>query len=135
MITTRKVRLVCQKCAPLKKSGKYSCCAPGGAWFNKCGNAGNKDVRHSWLEGIRACDGFGVSSSGNEQSQLMLNHDAMRDVSHTTHERNDTQKIVVSLDGGGGGRSMTGSKNCEYLHDPTQTIPWLSFSFIMLKIY
>ena len=46
----------CSKCGTVKKSGRRSCCGRGGAWFQKCGNAGDKTVNHTWAEGIRACE-------------------------------------------------------------------------------
>ena len=45
----------CPKCGTVKKSGKRSCCAPGGAWVNKCGNDGDSKFDHTWIEGIVAC--------------------------------------------------------------------------------
>ena len=48
---------VCSQCSTLKKSGKLSCCASGGAWFNKCGDAGDKNFNHTWVDGIQACNG------------------------------------------------------------------------------
>merc|ERR1712032_670066 len=32
----------CPKCGKFGKSGRVSCCAPGGAWFKKCGSSKNK---------------------------------------------------------------------------------------------
>jgi surface protein len=45
----------CQKCGTFEKSGRASCCAPGGAWYKKCGGAGNKKVAYQWSEGVQAC--------------------------------------------------------------------------------
>ena len=45
----------CPKCGLSKKSGKRSCCSRGGAWFNKCGDAGDSRFEHTWVEGIQAC--------------------------------------------------------------------------------
>ena len=45
----------CPKCGKLKKSGKPNCCAPGGAWFNKCGSSGDSKFDHTWAEGNDAC--------------------------------------------------------------------------------
>ena len=47
----------CAKCGTFLKSGRVSCCAPDGAWNNNCGRAGNKNVGHSWFEGVEACKG------------------------------------------------------------------------------
>jgi len=46
---------ICSECAILKKSGKSSCCAPGGSWYNNCGNVGDRSFDHTWVEGIQAC--------------------------------------------------------------------------------
>merc|ERR1711927_134877 len=45
----------CPKCSKFKKSGRVSCCAPGGAWYDNCGVAGNANVRHSWFDGVDSC--------------------------------------------------------------------------------
>merc|ERR1719331_2156355 len=45
----------CPKCATFGKSGRVSCCAPGGAWYQNCGGAANKNVDHRWFEGTEAC--------------------------------------------------------------------------------
>ena len=45
----------CPKCGSTNKSGKLSCCARGGAWFKKCGDAGDTQFDHTWSEGIHAC--------------------------------------------------------------------------------
>ena len=47
--------LACPKCGTFEKSGRASCCAPGGAWFKKCGGAGNRNADHKWFEGVEAC--------------------------------------------------------------------------------
>ena len=47
----------CPKCGKLKKSGKRSCCAPGGAWFKNCGGSGDSKFDHTWAEGAHACAG------------------------------------------------------------------------------
>ena len=48
--------LTCLKCGTFKKSGRVSCCAPGGAWYKNCGGAGNKNLEHRWYEGLKACE-------------------------------------------------------------------------------
>ena len=49
-------KMACPKCGVFKKSGRVSCCAPGGAWFDRCGGAGNSNVDHKWSEGVEACE-------------------------------------------------------------------------------
>ena len=60
--TTKSTDTTCPKCGTLKKSGKVSCCAPGGAWFNKCGNDGDPKFDHTWSEGAKACESTYSSS-------------------------------------------------------------------------
>ena len=45
----------CTNCGTFEKSGRASCCAPGGAWYKNCGGAGNNNADHRWFEGIDAC--------------------------------------------------------------------------------
>jgi len=45
----------CPKCGTFQKSGRVSCCAPGGAWFKNCGRPRNRNVDHMWFEGVAAC--------------------------------------------------------------------------------
>ena len=58
----------CPKCSEMKKSGKLSCCARGGAWFNKCGDADDTKFDHTWAQGIQACKGFASSISASSIS-------------------------------------------------------------------
>merc|ERR1712032_200909 len=53
--TTSSNEMACPKCGTFKKSGRASCCAPGGAWFQQCGGAGKKNVGHTWFEGAKLC--------------------------------------------------------------------------------
>ena len=47
--------ITCPKCGSFAKSGRVSCCAPGGAWYTNCGGAANKHADHRWFEGVEAC--------------------------------------------------------------------------------
>merc|ERR1712032_1708494 len=47
--------MACPKCGRFEKSGRNSCCAPGGAWFKNCGGSRNRNVDHKWFEGVAAC--------------------------------------------------------------------------------
>ena len=55
IISTITKTLACPKCGTFQKSGRNSCCAPGGAWFKNCGGALNKNVNHKWFDGVAAC--------------------------------------------------------------------------------
>ena len=48
-------KMACPKCGTFAKSGRVSCCAPGGAWYKNCGGAANKNLDHRWSEGVEAC--------------------------------------------------------------------------------
>jgi len=69
---TTAIGRVCPKCGTNTKSGKLSCCAPGGSWFKKCGNSENSE--HTWLEGIQACSDFDSKSSSGAHRQVVLPH-------------------------------------------------------------
>ena len=58
-VTAVRMTPVCSKCAVTKKSGRLSCCAPGGAWFNNCGTSDNSNTDHTWFEGLQACKDVG----------------------------------------------------------------------------
>jgi hypothetical protein len=48
-------KIQCPKCGKFKKSGRVSCCAPGGAWYKNCGGSGGRYVGYRWFEGTDAC--------------------------------------------------------------------------------
>ena len=56
------INKMCPKCGNTKKSGKLSCCARDGAWFKNCGDAGDSNFDHTWIEGIQACKSMSVSA-------------------------------------------------------------------------
>merc|ERR1712187_14779 len=45
----------CSKCGTFPKSGRVSCCAPGGSWYKNCGAANNDNFDHKWSEGTEVC--------------------------------------------------------------------------------
>merc|ERR1719174_1329937 len=47
--------IACLKCGMFKKSGRVSCCAPGGTWYKDCGGADNRNADPKWFEGVEAC--------------------------------------------------------------------------------
>ena len=59
----------CPKCGT-KKSGKLSCCARGGAWFQKCGDVGDTNFDNTWVEGVHACNAFASSLSAKAPAQV-----------------------------------------------------------------
>ena len=56
--TTVEPRPACPKCSIIKRTGTLSCCPQGGAWFKKCGDFGDSNFDHTWVEGIEACKGL-----------------------------------------------------------------------------
>ena len=55
VITSTIMVVTCPKCGKFQKSGRVSCCAPGGAWYKNCGGVGNRNVDHRWFAGVEAC--------------------------------------------------------------------------------
>ena len=47
--------MACERCGTFKKSGKASCCAPGGSWYDKCGVVGDPSAQYTWFDGIKTC--------------------------------------------------------------------------------
>ena len=47
--------MACPNCGTFRKSGRVSCCAPGGAWFKHCGGLGTSNVDYSWDDGVATC--------------------------------------------------------------------------------
>ena len=83
----------CPTCAKMKKSGKLSCCARGGAWFNNCGDTDDKNFDYTWGEGIQSCNGFAGSISVKLALQLKLhNMGVMAYPVSSAQSRNATQK-------------------------------------------
>ena len=81
----------CPACAAIKKSGKLSCCARGGAWFKKCGNDGDAHFDHTWVDGIEACKD--ATSSLNSPMQVELhNEGVIDDQMNSTEARNTVQQ-------------------------------------------
>merc|ERR1711937_749078 len=54
-VSTPAIASTCPKCGTFRKSGRASCCAPGGTWYKNCGGVGDRNVDHSWLEGVEIC--------------------------------------------------------------------------------
>ena len=54
---TTKPLATCDKCGVNAKSGKLTCCARKGAWFEKCGDDDDPNFDHTWTEGFDACMG------------------------------------------------------------------------------
>ena len=70
--------LGCPKCGSFT-SGKRSCCAPGGAWFEQCGGPGDSKFEHTWFEGIQACGSPIPSTPGPAVATMPLPCDQASD--------------------------------------------------------
>ena len=62
----------CPQCGGGGKSGKISCCARGGSWFQKCGDPGNSKFEHTWSEGSEACKGAPITQTTHAHNHKML---------------------------------------------------------------
>ena len=88
-VTATKIPAVCPKCAANKKSGKHSCCASGGAWFNNCGANGNSNSGHTWLEGLQACKDVTSLFSVKAEAKFVMKQ------TNTTQLSNDVEQQIV----------------------------------------
>ena len=89
-VMATRITPVCPQCAAIKKSGKLSCCAPGGAWFENCGTSGNSNTDHTWLEGVQACkDVVGLFSVKAEAQFILINQTT------TTQQLSDIEKQAI----------------------------------------
>ena len=89
-VTVTRTAPVCPKCVAIKKSGKLSCCAPGGAWFKKCVTSGNSNTEHTWVEGVQACKNVVSLFSGKEESRFILVNQTT-----TTQHINDADRQTI----------------------------------------
>ena len=81
-------------CGVTKKSGKHSCCAPGGSWFQNCGDFGDSKFDHTWFEGIQACKGS-VKVSVKSAFQVVLRQaGAIAHPQNTVQPSNATQHRI-----------------------------------------
>ena len=103
----------CPKCG-YQKSGKRSCCARGGDWFQNCGDVGDTKFDHTWAEGIKACEGLAGATSVKTPQQRMphrvgmdaypLNNNQTRNINH--------QHPNIARDDGIVNAGVTNSEDC-----------------------
>ena len=106
----------CFKCGTSKKSGKRSCCSPGGDWFKNCGDEGDTNVDHMWTEGVQTCK----------------RHEVTQTRSNDAREGNGPQQNII--DSTSGIMSATGSANCEELCLLSKIIIFITFLCIILNM-
>ena len=75
----------CSKCGRFAKSGRVSCCAPGGEWYKNCGGASNTNVHHKWHEGIEACKRKTVIQHRSANDILLLFFLCVNQCPHQKH--------------------------------------------------
>ena len=88
-VTTTDISHACHKCGTMAKSGKRSCCGPGGSWHKNCGSAGNANSEHTWHEGIRAC-------KARLQSKTVIGHLLKADQQNVNDSFTDM--VTVNID-------------------------------------
>ena len=88
---------VCPKCGYIKKSGKLSCCAHGGAWFKNCGDVGDRKVNHTWIEGVKSCKDFLSSASVESSLQAMFHNVKVNPhlLNNTKSEDGEDERITM----------------------------------------
>ena len=104
----------CPECGTIKKSGKRSCCARGGAWFKNCGDADDTKVDYTWAEGIRACNIFDSQYRLKSPEHFMANNvGVVVNGMDTTQSLNATkQHTDIYRDNSMSDAGVTQSKGC-----------------------
>ena len=103
----------CPKCRALKKSGKYSCCARGGAWFKNCGDADDTQFDHTWAEGIESCKRFSDSFLIKISQQAILrNVGASINPLSTNRPRNNTHQQRTRISRAGSMSNISNFADC-----------------------
>merc|ERR1712230_111276 len=105
---TTAIGRVCSKCGTNTKSGKLSCCAPGGSWFKQCGNSENSE--HTWLEGIQACE-LGTETSSVTTEPIKT---ATGRVCPKCGNKNNSGKLSCCTPGGSWFKKCGNSENSEH---------------------
>ena len=116
----------CSKCGIIKKSGKFSCCASGGAWYNDCGDVRNPSFGHTWLEGIQACTHLSLFSS---KTEVLVRHERL----NATLERNNLQQKPIDFTGDR--TPSLGTTNCIGFCSLLKVIIFMSIVGIILHMY
>lgn len=80
----------CSKCGIIRKSGKKSCCARGGSWFQICGTADSTKVEHTWVEGVQAC-------KARVQSEVVLGQQVHGD-QRKRHDPSNEADMAIQLE-------------------------------------
>ena len=90
----------CPKCGTIKKSGKLSCCARGGAWFKQCGDVGDSSFGHTWVEGMQACKSVKSPQAmlSREESTTHPLNISSTALQHPTHQRTNIYHPVSVSD-------------------------------------
>ena len=89
--TTTTVGPSCPTCGAIVKSGKLSCCARGGSWFENCGATGNTKFEHTWYEGIQACK---AQQSASQQLDAVAQNS--NSSSNDNNDAANSQKVIVA---------------------------------------
>ena len=88
----------CSKCGVSKKSGKQSCCAPGGAWYKNCADEVDANVDHTWADGIQACKDFENLLLGKNQAQTIRHGPTPRNVSDALEPNSLLLNFAIFVD-------------------------------------
>ena len=121
----------CPMCAKIKQSGKFSCCARGGAWFNKCGDADDTKFAHTWAQGIQACTDF--PSFMPFESLLKVKFHNVGAL-HTAQSRKVTQKTAKFYHHGSTIDTVTETIDFDDSDGVTETFVWVCVLCIVSHI-
>ena len=111
----------CPTCSTIKKSGKLSCCARGGAWFKNCGDVGDTTFDHTWAEGIQACKGFVSSRLADPSLRVIPSHP------QNASQRQTNRYRAVSM-------ANAGVQDCAECFGSPKIIVFICVLFILLHL-
>ena len=127
----------CPKCGITKKSGKLSCCARGGSWFKTCGDSGDAQYNHTWIEGFRVCDIF---ASFDEIVSTKLIHEVMleymQDIArqpNATKIHNFSQQQQTSIYSPGS-VNIVSDTNCKIIFQLSNAVVYASTLFMLSQL-
>lgn len=118
----------------IKKSGKRSCCVRGGAWFNKCGDAGDTQFDHTWTDGINACRDLVPSASAELPLEGMFRHAGVVVYPLNTTQLRNTSHQQLHIDQPRNISNAGATTHLEDYIEITQVIVFVCASFIILYL-
>ena len=124
----------CVRCGTIKKSGKHSCCARGGAWFKECGDAGDTKFDHTWAEGVQACKGYPRSVSVKSPVQERMGHTGVVVFALQASRSRNTTAYQTNINGRGSTNSSNDDIRSSKNRDAVASIALVCVVFVIFNL-